>query len=313
MLDLLFVMDPLASVNPHHDTTYDLMAAAEARGHRVYWCHPHALGMRDGKVTALAEQVSLRRDALPHHVVLGAKELVLRDISATFMRKDPPVDAAFMNATLLLWAAFNQGARVFNRPDSLLSANEKLYALRFPEWVPETRITSSLAEVKNFLKTHEHIVLKPLDGNGGRGVFLARRGDSNLGPIVEALSFNGKVHMLIQRYLPEVKAGDKRIVLVDGEPLGVLNRVPQGDDHRANLHAGGKAVASELSERERQMCAALKPALLRDGLFFVGIDVIGGYLTEVNVTSPTGIQEIRALGGPDIAPEVIAHLERKCA
>jgi glutathione synthase len=309
MLDILFVMDPLATVNPDADTTFDLMLAAHARGHRVYWCEPTALGLAEGHILAHAEQLEPRRGAEGPFKRLQKRELVISEIGATFMRKDPPVDANYLNATLLLWAAHKQGARVYNRPDTLLNANEKLYALSFPAWVPPSLVTSSLADVRAFMATHEHIVLKPLDGNGGRGVFAVKKGDSNLAPMVDALTNEGKRHLIAQRYLPEVAMGDKRIILVNGEIAGAINRVPPSGDHRANMHIGGKAVATEITERERTLCEALKPSLLRDGLLFVGIDVIGGYLTEINVTSPTGVQEIRRLSGVDISPTVIAYIE----
>lgn len=310
MLDLLFVMDPLPRVNPSADTTYDLMVAAEAQGHRVFWCEPRALSVHEGHVTARAEQVRLLPGRSPHWEPVATRELVLTEIGGTFMRKDPPIDSAFMEATLLLWTAYKQGARVYNRPDSLLVANEKLYALDFPAWIPETLITSQLAEVRAFLAQHQKAVLKPLDGNGGRAIFVVAAGDPNVAPVVESLSSEGRRQFVCQRYLPEIALGDKRIIVVDGVPLGAINRVPTGGEHRANMHTGGKAVAATLSPREQQLCATLAPAFKRDGLMFVGIDVIGGLLTEVNVTSPTGLQEIRRLCGIDIAPRVIEVMER---
>jgi glutathione synthase len=308
-MDILFVMDPLPRILSDRDTTFELMAAAEKRGHRVFWCAPESLSVQDAHVVVRAEQVTLRPNQVPHYEAIGDRELVLSEIGATLMRKDPPVDAAFMNATLLLQLAAKQGARVYNRPDSLLVANEKLYALNFPAWIPETLVTSSLQETRAFVNKHGRAVLKPIDGNGGRAVFSVSKTDSNIGPIVESLSAEGRRHFIVQKYLPEVALGDKRIILVDGEPLGAINRIPQSGDHRANMHVGGKAVASTLNDREKAMCEALKPSLRRDGLFFVGIDVIGSYLTEVNVTSPTGLQEIRRLCQIDIAPRVIEAIE----
>lgn len=307
-MDILFVMDPLAGVSRESDTTFDLMVAAEKRGHSVWWCGPSALGISEGHVVAHAVCVSLKRET-PHFSVKQERELVLTEIGATFMRKDPPIDALFFQATLLLHMAHEQGAHVFNRPASLLLANEKLYALNFPRWIPETVITSRLSEVRAFVSKHGVSILKPLDGNGGRGIFRTQPGDSNLAPMVEALSNHGRWQILVQRYLPAVDRGDKRIILVDGEPLGAINRIAATGEHRSNLHVGGRAEAAEISAREREMCAALAPSLRRDGLLFVGIDVIGGFLTEVNVTSPTGVQEIRALCGIDISPRVIEHIE----
>jgi glutathione synthase len=308
-MDLLFVMDPLRLIAPDRDTTFDLMAAAERRGHRVFWCEPQALSVQDAHVVARAEQVSMKPDAAPHFTAHGVREVVLSEIGATFMRKDPPVDATYLNATLLLWLAHKQGARVYNRPDSLLVANEKLHSLNFPAWIPETIVTSALQDVRAFAAEHGKVVCKPIDGNGGRSIFVIGKDDSNLGPVVETLSLEGRRQFVVQRYLPEVTQGDKRIILVDGVPKGAINRIPPQGEHRANMHVGGRAVAAELSDRERAMCDALRPALHRDGLLFVGIDVIGGYLTEINVTSPTGVQEIRRLCGIDISPDVIAHVE----
>ena len=310
-MDILFVMDPLGSINPSADTTFDLMAAAERRGHQVWWCEQSALGITDAHVVARAERVNLLPQKTPHYSPLQTRELVLTEIGATFMRKDPPVDVGYLHAALLLHMAHEHGAHVYNRPSSLLSANEKLYALNFPAWTPETVVTTSIAEVRRFAEQAGNIVLKPLDGNGGRAVFRSHKGDSNLAPLVEAISFGGRLAIMAQRYLPAVDRGDKRIILVDGEPQGAVNRVAQPGEHRSNLHVGGRAEAATLTQREIELCAALAPALRRDGLLFVGIDVIGGFLTEVNVTSPTGVQEIRALSGIDISPRVIEAIEAR--
>ena len=276
VMDLLFVMDPVHLVAPQGDTTFDLMAAAEERGHLVYWCQPQDLAIVGGRVIAAARRVSLFRDRLPHFIERGTAMLDLTKLSATWMRKDPPVDAAFYQATLLLVHAETLGARVLNRPSTLLLANEKLYALRFSQWLPETIVTASLRDLAHFAAEHGTIICKPIDGNGGRGIFKAHKGDSNLGPILETLSNGGRMAIMAQRFLAEVSAGDKRIILVDGEPLGAINRIAAAGEHRSNMHVGGRPEAAGLSERERDICADLAPHLRRDGLFFVGIDVIGG-------------------------------------
>ncbi len=312
-MDILFVMDALAEVNPAADTTFDLMVAAERRGHAVWWCLQSQLAMIDGHVVARAEQVSLAPRVSPHFSVRQHRELVLSEIGATFMRKDPPVDAMYLHATLLLHMAHEHGAHVYNRPQSLLAANEKLYALNFPAWTPQTLVSANLSDIRAFAKSAGAIVLKPLDGNGGRSVFRSSPDDSNLAPLVEALSFGGRMPIMAQKFLPAVEHGDKRIILVDGEPLGAVNRVAAKGEHRSNLHVGGRAEAATLTAREQSLCAALAPALRRDGLLFVGIDVIGGFLTEVNVTSPTGVQEIRALSGTDISPRVIEAVESRAS
>jgi glutathione synthase len=309
-MQLLFVMDPMHTVQPTGDTTFDLMVAAERRGHDIYWCEPAQLTLKDGKVFSHARKVSVFVDKTPHFVDRGAETLDLATLGAVWMRKDPPVDVAFYQATLLLLHAERVGARVINRPSSILTANEKLYALRFAKWLPQTLVTASLAELSAFLAQHKTIIVKPIDGNGGRGIFKIAEGDSNLSPVLETLSAGGRVAVMAQRFLPEVALGDKRIILVDGEPVGAINRVAAAGEHRSNMHVGGKAHGTELTVVEREICADLGPTLREDGLFFVGIDVIGGYLTEVNVTSPTGVQEIRRLSGIDISPMVIERLER---
>lgn len=308
-LEFLFVMDPLNTIQRNGDTTFDLMHTAEARGHLVYACEPRHLSLRDGRVVADVARVSMFREGPETFVERSAETRDLAQFSSVWMRKDPPVDAAFYQTTLLLLHAELAGAKVVNRPSSILLANEKLYALRFPRWIPETLVTSSLAEVQCFAAAHPSIILKPIDGNGGRGIFKSHAHDSNLGPIWETLSNNGRQAIIAQRFLDEVSAGDKRIILVNGEPVGAINRVAKSGEHRSNMHVGGTPLGTTLSAKEQAICAELGPVLRQDGLFFVGIDVIGGFLTEVNVTSPTGVQEIRRLSGIDVSEHVLKLLE----
>jgi len=310
-LSMLFVMDPIDSIDIAKDTTFALMLAAQERGHRVHFCALDALSADGGHAIARIQPVELRRE-VGRHAVLGAPRTVVLDdeLDVVWQRKDPPVDVDFITATQIL--ALCQRALVLNRPDTVIWANEKLYALRFPDLMPETRVTRRIPELVDFLaKRGGEMIVKPLGGKGGEGVFHVRHDDRNLFSILETATGFGTRWAMAQQYLPEIREGDKRILLVDGEVLGALLRVPAAGETRANLHVGGTAVRAPLDARDLRIVERLRPALQRDGLFFVGIDVIGGMLTEVNVTSPTGIQEIDALEGVSLATRVIAAAEEK--
>ncbi len=305
----VFLMDPIESVDIQADTTFVLMLEAQERGHRVLYAAPEGLSVRDGRPVALAREVTLRRE-VGNHVDLGPeRSLVLDEESdVVFQRVDPPVDAAYVAATQILTLC--QRTVVLNRPESILFANEKLYALHFRELMPETLVTRRVDELREFLhKLGGEMIVKPLDGKGGEGIFHVRSDDRNLRSILEqSTRFETRVTMA-QRYLPEVRSGDKRILLVDGEPIGAILRIPPDGDTRANLHVGGRAAPAVLDENDRRIVERIAPSLRRDGLFFVGIDVIGGYLTEVNVTSPTGIQEANALDGVRLEKRVLDGVE----
>ena len=310
-LSMLFVMDPIDSIDIAKDTTFALMLAAQERGHRVHCCELGALSTDDGHAVARIQPVELRRE-VGRHAVLGAPRTVVLDdeLDVVWQRKDPPVDEDFVTATQIL--ALCQRALVLNRPDTVIWANEKLYALRFADLMPETRVTRRIPELVDFLaKRGGEMIVKPLGGKGGEGVFHVRHDDRNLFSILETATGFGTRWAMAQQYLPEIREGDKRILLVDGEVLGALLRVPAAGETRANLHVGGTAVRAPLDARDRRIVERLRPALQRDGLFFVGIDVIGGLLTEVNVTSPTGIQEIDALEGVNLEARVIEAAEQK--
>jgi glutathione synthase len=312
-LTFAFVMDPIGSIDIRVDTTFVLMLESQRRGHRVLYVEPSDLGVGERGLTARVRQLTLRRE-IGRHYELGAPETVALDDVAdvVFQRKDPPVDADYVVTTQMLTLC--KRALVLNRPEGILAANEKLYALRFPELMPVTRVTRSIPELRSFLdELGGEMIVKPLDGRGGEGIFHVAKGDRNLVSILEQSTRFGTRPVMGQQYLPKVREGDKRILLVDGEPIGALLRVPPAHEHRANLHVGGRAAKTFLDADDRKIVEALTPSLRRDGLFFVGIDVIGGRLTEVNVTSPTGVQEIDALENASLEALVIDAVERRVA
>jgi len=309
----VFVMDPIGSVDIHADTTFVLMLEAQRRGHHVLYADPADLGVHDGVAMARVQPVTLRREA-GRHVDLGEPRSVALDEAAdvVLQRVDPPVDAAYVTATQILTLC--RRALVLNRPEAILAANEKLYAQHEPDLMPPTRVTRSIPQLVDFMaKLGGEMIVKPLDGRGGEGVFHVRNDDRNLFSILEQSTRLGRVPVMAQQYLPEVRQGDKRILLLAGDPVGAVLRVPAERELRANLHVGGQAVATELDADDRRIIARLAPRLRRDGLFFVGIDVIGGRLTVVNVTSPTGIQEINRLAKACVEALVLDGIERALA
>ncbi len=312
-MHILVVMDPIERVRIDKDTTFGFLLAAQARGHRVWYCQQRDLYSVGDRGHARCAPVEVRPVQGDHATLGEAEDLPLSSFATVWMRKDPPVDRAYLHATHLLDLA-GRDTLVVNRPSGVRFANEKLYALHFPEFTPETMVTRDARRVRAWLAARDApLIVKPIDGHGGYGVFLLEPGDRNVASILETLSEDGQRWVMAQSYLPAAREGDKRIILVDGEPLGAILRVPQADDHRGNIHVGGRVVYSELTERERAMCAALGPRLRADGLYFVGLDVIGGYLTEVNVTSPTGIREVLQLGGIDIGDAFVAWCETQVA
>ncbi|MDJ0864819.1 MAG: glutathione synthase, partial [Myxococcota bacterium] len=287
-LGLLFVMDPIGSIDIHKDTTFVLMLEAQRRGHRVFCCGLEDLSVDGSHPVARARPVTLRREVGNHADLGDPRTLVLDDaFDVVFQRKDPPVDADYVTATQVLMLC--QRATVLNRPDSVIACNEKLYSLGFADLMPETRVSRRIPELIDFMaKLGGEMIVKPLSGKGGEGIFHVRNDDRNLFSILEQITGFGARWAMAQRYLPAVREGDKRILLLEGEPLGAVLRVPAEGETRANFHVGGRAARAQLDDADRRIVERLGPALVRDGLFFVGIDVIGGLLTEVNVTSPTG-------------------------
>jgi len=294
---VLFVMDPIGSVDIEADTTFVLMLEAQGRGHRVLYAEPGDLGVSDGRPVARVRPVTLRREAGRHADLGGPRNVVLDDdVDLVFQRKDPPVDRDYVLTCQIL--ALCRRALVLNRPQGILAANEKLYALHYADLMTDTLVARHLPQLVDFLaKVGGDMIVKPLEGKGGEGVFHVTHDDRNLLSILEQSTAFGTRWTMAQRYLPAVRSGDKRILLVDGEPVGAVLRVPTGRETRANLHVGGRPERATLDDADRRIVARLAPDLVRDGLFFVGIDVIGGKLTEVNVTSPTGVQEIDRLEG----------------
>ncbi|MCZ6464338.1 MAG: glutathione synthase [Proteobacteria bacterium] len=308
---LVFVMDPIGQLDIEADTTFVLMLEAQKRGHEVLYAAPEDLGVSDGRASALVHPVTLRREK-GNHVDMGAAHTVILDEGAdvVLQRVDPPVDGEYVVATQILGLC--ERAQVWNRPSSILAYNEKLLALHFRDLMPETIVARQPAELLGFMnKLGGEMILKPLDGKGGEGVFHLRRGDRNLFSILEQSTRFGARAVMAQRYLPEIREGDKRILLLEGEPLGALLRVPSESEVRANLHVGGRGARASLDDADRRIIERLAPLLRRDGLFFVGIDVIGGLLTEVNLTSPTGMQEIDALDGVRLEEQLIERLETR--
>lgn len=308
---LLFVMDPIERILPDKDTTFVFMLESQARDHAVYYCNLGDLFARNNLPYARARRALVHR-ANPHHELIEERTEAVSWFDAVFMRKDPPVDLNYLVATHLLSLAEQAGTFVINRPRGLREANEKLYALNFPEVIPPTLVTPDIARLKEFLaELGGQMIIKPLDGCGGAGVFHLHHADRNLNALLELATDNGRRPIMAQRYLPEIRRGDKRLILLDGLPLGATLRVPRHDEHRGNIHVGGTCIATPVTARDQHIAALLAPRLRRDGLFFVGLDIIGDYLTEVNVTSPTGIQEINSLNAVNLEAAVLDFVEAR--
>lgn len=301
-LDVIVVMDPIGSIKIAKDSTFAMLLEAQRRGHRLHYVLPGGLSMRDGEAVALAAPLRVREDPASWYELGPSSHYVPKQGTVVLMRKDPPVDADYIHDTQVLGFAQRQGALVVNDPRGLRDLNEKLAALEFPQCCPPTLVSRDAAALKAFVADHGDVVLKPLDGMGGRSIFRARTGDANLNVILETLTEGGRHLAMAQRYLPEIVDGDKRILLVDGVPVDYcLARIPQGDEFRGNLAVGGRGEGRPLSERDRWIAAQVGPEMRRRGMRFVGLDVIGDYLTEVNVTSPTCIRELDAQFGLNIA------------
>ncbi len=309
-LDVAIQMDPVDAIDINGDSTFAMALEAQARGHSLCFYEPHHLSMRDGRVYAKTKPITLRRE-VGNHVDIGEERVIdLADTDVVLMRQDPPFDMSYITATHLLEKVHGQ-TLVVNDPAHVRNAPEKIFVTEFDGVMPPTLITSDEAEIKAFRDDYGDIIVKPLYGNGGAGVFRLQPGDENLNSLVELFTDLYREPLIVQQYLPEVRKGDKRIILVDGKPVGALNRVPAEGESRSNMHVGGRPEKSELTKREQEICEQIGPALKERGLIFVGIDVIGDYLTEINVTSPTGIQEIARFGGADISALIWDAIEEK--
>jgi glutathione synthase len=311
-MHILFVADPLSSFKIYKDTTFAMMREAQRRGHQVLACEPQDLVWQSGQqVTARVQQVRLTGDAVDWYEVQGVDtHFALRGADAIVMRKDPPFDSEYFYATHLLEQAEREGARVFNKPAALRNHPEKLAILEFAEFISPTLVTRSAEAIRQFHAQHRDIILKPLDGMGGMGIFRVKEDGLNLGAIIETLNRDGAQTVMVQKFIPAIAQGDKRVLVIGGQVVPYcLARIPQGGEVRGNLAAGGKGVAQAISTRDQTIAQALGPTLAQRGLLLVGLDVIGDCLTEINVTSPTCFQEIFDQTGFDVAAMFIDALE----
>ncbi|AFY45072.1 glutathione synthase [Nostoc sp. PCC 7107] len=318
-MKLAFIIDPIHQLDPCHDTSVALMEAAQTLGHEIWITQANWLSMVEGKAWAILQQVELvpiqlvagRWVAANPWYKLSQRSLMnLETMDAVFMRTDPPVNDSYLFATYILDYVDQNKTLVINNPDGIRRANEKMYALQFSEVIPETIVSADKQFIRQFVEAKGATVLKPLGNKAGEGILFLQAGDRNFNSIVELSTYQGKLPVMVQTYLPEAKEGDKRIILLYGEPMGALNRLSSCSDFRNNMAAGGTVAETEITPREHEICTRLADKLRQDGLIFVGIDVIGGYLTEVNVTSPTGIREIDRLSGTRLGHQVIQWLEQ---
>ena len=314
-MQILFVADPLESFQTYKDTTFAMMREAQRRGHQIAACEPrHLLWQQGGVVQAHTRRITLTGQAEHWFEEQQSTVLALHSFAAIVMRKDPPFDSEYFYATHLLEQAEREGARVFNRPRALRDHPEKLAIMEFPQWIPPTLVTREAAAVRAFHAEHQDVILKPLDGMGGSGIFRVGADGRNLGAIIETLNREGAQTLMVQKFLPEIAAGDKRVLVIGGVPVPYcLARIPQGGEVRGNLAAGGKGVALPLSDADRKLAEALGPTLAARGLLLVGLDIIGTHLTEINVTSPTCFQEITDQTGCDVPALFMDALEAALA
>src|SRR5438046_6811585 len=294
-LNVAVQMDPIARINIRGDSTFALLLEAQKRGHGISYFTPDQLSLRGEELVAPVQLVTVRDEAGNHYTLGEPKRQPLNAFDVILLRQEPPFDISYITTTHLL-ERIHPKTLVVNDPASVRNAPEKVFVLDFLDLMPPTLVTRNLDDVKAFRAEHKDIILKPLYGNGGSSVFRIGPGDTNLNSLVELFQTVFREPFMVQQYRPEVRTGDKRVILVDGEVVGAINRVPAADETRSNMHVGGVAMATELTPRDREICARLGPELRRRGLLFTGIDVIGPYLTELNVTSPTGIRQLKAFG-----------------
>jgi glutathione synthase len=315
-LSIAVLMDPIGAIKIAKDSTFAMLLEAQRRGHALYYLEQGDLALRDGVAWARIASLEVRKNPQDWFTLGQPRWRDLRELDVVLMRKDPPVDAQFIYDTMVLQAAQRGGVMVVNDPQSLRDCNEKLFALEFPQCIAPTLVSRDAAELRRFAAEHGEVVLKPLDGMGGRGIFRVKAGDSNLNSMLETLLAGdahgeGRQLAIAQKYIPEITAGDKRILVVDGEAVPyALARIPQGNEFRGNLAAGGRGEGVPLSDRDRWIVAQVAPELRRRGLLFVGLDVIGDYLTEINITSPTCVCELDAQFGLNIAGQLFDVIER---
>ena len=306
-MKILSVMDPLDRISSPQDTTIGFLNSAAERGHELWICTPEDLSVIAQQTWAQAKRIHIPR---PDHVeVVAMKKIDLSTYDCVWMRKDPPVDQPFLHATYLLDYAHTW---VINPPHQLRASNEKLYALHFPQDTPPTRLSANIQQILSWLEeSQEPLIVKPLDGYGGLGIFLLNRGDRNARSTLELLTDDSRRVMVVQKYLPSARVGDKRVLLINGAVIGAILRTPRPDDHRGNIHVGGQVSATDLTPKELELCQRVGDRLKEDGIFFAGLDLIGELLTEVNITSPTGIRELLDLGGINAGDLFIEAIERQ--
>jgi glutathione synthase len=321
-MKLAFIIDPIAKLDPTHDSSVAMIEAAGILGHQVYITTAEQLAVIDGRAAAYLQTIQIapvklveqRWIAIEQWYQVGQPELMFLDeMQAVFMRTDPPVDVPYLYITYILDYIDPKKTLVVNNPDGLRAANEKMFAMQFQEWMTDTIVTRDKKVIREFVEKHQAAVMKPLGGKAGEGILFLQPEDRNINSLVEISTQWGKYPMMIQKFLPAAKDGDKRIIVLDGQPLGAIDRIPTGKEFRGNMATGGRVAAATITDRELAMCAAMAPKLKQYGLYFVGIDVIGGYLTEVNVTSPTGIREIDRLNNVSLGKQVIEWVAAKQA
>ena len=314
-MNLLFIADPLEHFKTYKDTTFSMMREAQRRGHRIAACGPQDVHWQSGGVVrAQVRPITLTGRTPDWFAEDAAQDVALADFGAVLMRKDPPFDAEYIYATHLLEQAEREGAQVINKPAALRNHPEKLAIMEWPQFIGPTLVTRSADEIRRFHAEHQDIILKPLDGMGGMGIFRVKQDALNLGSIIETLNAGGATSVMVQRFLPEIAAGDKRILIIDGAPVPfVLARIPQGTEVRGNLAAGGLGVAQPITDSDRATAAAIGAALAPRGLLLIGLDIIGTHVTEINVTSPTCFQEIHEQTGCDVPALFVDALERAVA
>ena len=309
-MKIAFQMDPIESVDINADSTFRLAEEAQIRGHDLYVYTPSDLTFNRGKIAAKVRSISLKR-TIGEHVRFGSLEIIdLTEFDVIWLRQDPPFDMGYITNTHLLDLVASE-TLIVNDPFWVRNFPEKLLVLKFPDLIPDTLISRDLEEIKEFKRKFKDIIIKPLYGNGGAGIFRLKEDDKNLTSLHELFSSFSSEPLIAQAFIPEVKNGDKRIILVDGDPVGAINRVPKAGEIRSNMHVGGKAERAKLSQREKEICSAIGPTLKSRGQIFVGIDVIGDYLTEINVTSPTGVQELERFDKKNIAEMIWHAVEKK--
>ena len=303
-------MDPIQRINIKGDSTFALLLEAQKRGHKLYYYTPDRLALLNGHVFASVESLSVRDQAGDHFTLTAPRRAELAEFDVVLLRQDPPFDMAYISSTHFL-ERIHPKTLVVNDPANVRNAPEKMFVTEFPDLMPPTLLTRDLAEIKAFRAEHKDIVMKPLYGHGGGAVFRITHDDLNFGSLCDMFAVTFREQWVVQKFLPDVKKGDKRILLVDGEFAGAVNRIPAADDLRSNMVRGGAPAATELTKREQEICKRLGPSLRERGLLFAGIDVIGDWLTEINVTSPTGIRAVKNLGGPDAAALIWDKIEAK--